>query len=195
MAIHTAAAHDQPPCSFAATDRKLASAASRLSTTSAATSAGGGSRSGSSSELSLSQKMSRLSLSRAFRAVSGKIIGGFPIRLAYNFEARRAKEAAGDGAFGRSSQTCCGRCGGRRDVAQCGGQTFWGEYSQRRTLGLSFQRHRRISPAPTGGDQRSHRIEAHGHYLLGLIRRQPDITLLEIQGRLIANCGEHFSSP
>ena len=51
-----------------------------------------------------------------------------------------------------------------------------------------------ISPAPTGGDQRSHRIEAHGDYLLGLIRRQPDITLLEIQGRLNANCGEHFSS-
>jgi transposase len=51
-----------------------------------------------------------------------------------------------------------------------------------------------ISPAPTGGDQRSHRIEAHGDYLLGLIRRQPDLTLLEIQGRLIANCGEHFSS-
>jgi len=51
-----------------------------------------------------------------------------------------------------------------------------------------------ISPAPTGGDQRSHRIEAHGDYLLGLIRRQPDITLLEIQGRLNAHCGEHFSS-
>jgi transposase len=51
-----------------------------------------------------------------------------------------------------------------------------------------------ISPALTGGDQRSHRIEAHGDYLLGLIRRQPDITLLEIQGRLIGNCGEHFSS-
>ena len=51
-----------------------------------------------------------------------------------------------------------------------------------------------ISPAPTGGDQRSGRIEAHREYLLGLIRRQPDITLLEIQERLIANCGERFSS-
>jgi transposase len=48
--------------------------------------------------------------------------------------------------------------------------------------------------APTGGDQRSGRIEAHRDYLLGLIRRQPDITLLEIQERLIANCGERFSS-
>ena len=51
-----------------------------------------------------------------------------------------------------------------------------------------------ISPAPTGGDRRSGRIEAHRDYLLGLIRRRPDMTLLEIQERLIANCGERFSS-
>ena len=51
-----------------------------------------------------------------------------------------------------------------------------------------------MSPAPTGGDHRSDRIEAQGDYLLGLIRRRPDITLLEIQERLIANCGERFSS-
>ena len=30
-----------------------------------------------------------------------------------------------------------------------------------------------ISPAATGGDRRSGRIEAHRDYLLGLIRRQP----------------------
>jgi len=51
-----------------------------------------------------------------------------------------------------------------------------------------------ISPAPRGGDRRSDRIEAHRDYLLGLIRRKPDVTLLEIQERLIANCGERFSS-
>ena len=51
-----------------------------------------------------------------------------------------------------------------------------------------------ISPSPTGGDRRSGRIEAHRDYLLGLIRRQPDVTLVEIQNRLIANCGERFSS-
>ena len=56
-----------------------------------------------------------------------------------------------------------------------------------------FQATGEISPAPTGGDRRSDRIEAHGEYLLGLIGRQPDITLLEIQERLIANCGERFS--
>src|SRR5271157_4514937 len=49
-----------------------------------------------------------------------------------------------------------------------------------------------ISPAPCGGDRRSGRIEAHRDYLLGLIRRSPDMTLLEIQERLIANCGERF---
>jgi transposase len=51
-----------------------------------------------------------------------------------------------------------------------------------------------ISPAPTGGDRRSGRIEAHRDYLLGLIRRQPDMTLLEIEERLIAAFGERFSS-
>ena len=40
-----------------------------------------------------------------------------------------------------------------------------------------FQATGEISPAPTGGDRRSDRIEAHGDYLLGLIGRQPDITL------------------
>ena len=39
-----------------------------------------------------------------------------------------------------------------------------------------------ISPAPSGGDRRSGRIEAHHDYLLGLVRRSPDLTLLEIRG-------------
>ena len=50
-----------------------------------------------------------------------------------------------------------------------------------------------ISPQPSGGDRRSGRIEAQQDYLLGLIRRRPDITLLEIQERLIKNCGERFA--
>ena len=56
-----------------------------------------------------------------------------------------------------------------------------------------FQTTGEISPAPWGGDRRSGRIEAHRDYLLGLIRRSPDMTLLEIQERLIANCGERFA--
>ena len=51
-----------------------------------------------------------------------------------------------------------------------------------------------VSPRPCGGDRRSGRIEAHHDYLMGLIGRTPDITLLEIQERLIRNCGERFSS-
>ncbi len=50
-----------------------------------------------------------------------------------------------------------------------------------------------ISPEPSGGDRRSGRIEVQRDYLLGLIRRRPDITLLEIQERLIENCGERFA--
>jgi transposase len=51
-----------------------------------------------------------------------------------------------------------------------------------------------FAPKPLGGDRRSGRVEAHRDYLLGLIRRSPDITLLEIQERLIKNSGERFSS-
>ncbi len=51
-----------------------------------------------------------------------------------------------------------------------------------------------VPPKACGGDRRSSRIEAHRANLMGLIRRTPDITLLEIQERLIGNCGEHFSS-
>ena len=40
------------------------------------------------------------------------------------------------------------------------------------------------------GDCRSGRIEAQRDYMLGLICRTPDITLLEIHERLIQNCGE-----
>jgi transposase len=40
-----------------------------------------------------------------------------------------------------------------------------------------------VSLQPCGGDRRSRRIEVHHDYLVGLIRRMPDITLLEIQER------------
>jgi hypothetical protein len=46
--------------------------------------------------------------------------------------------------------------------------------------------------APSGGDRRSGRLEAQRDYLLGLIRRTPDIKLLEIQERLIQNCAFRF---
>ena len=58
----------------------------------------------------------------------------------------------------------------------------------------SFKAKGEISPDAMGGDRRSGRIEAHRDDLLGLSRRQPDLTLLEIEERLLANCGERFSS-
>jgi len=50
-----------------------------------------------------------------------------------------------------------------------------------------------ISPKPQGGDRRSDRVETHRGYLLGLARQTPDLTLLEIQQRVMAHCGERFS--
>jgi transposase len=56
-----------------------------------------------------------------------------------------------------------------------------------------FETTGKISPKPSGGDRRFGRIEAHHDYLIGLIHRTPDLTLLEIQERVIKNCGERFS--
>jgi transposase len=44
-----------------------------------------------------------------------------------------------------------------------------------------------------GGDQRSGRVEAHADYLLGLVRREPDLTLAEICARLERVRGEKVS--
>ena len=44
-----------------------------------------------------------------------------------------------------------------------------------------------MSLKPLGCDRRSGRIEAHHNYLMGLIRRTPDIALLALQERLIRN--------
>ena len=41
-----------------------------------------------------------------------------------------------------------------------------------------------IAAKPTGGDRRSHRIDAHKDYLLVLVAEKPDLTLDEVQKRL-----------
>lgn len=56
-----------------------------------------------------------------------------------------------------------------------------------------FDKTGETSPRRTGGDQRSARIEAHKDYLLGLVRRQPDLTLEEIAEKLRSR-GEAFST-
>jgi len=58
----------------------------------------------------------------------------------------------------------------------------------------SFNARGVFSPCAMGGDRRSGRIEAHRDYLLGLIRREPDLTLLEIEERLVASREERFAS-
>ena len=49
------------------------------------------------------------------------------------------------------------------------------------------------APLPMGGDTRSRRVEAHADFLLGLHRREPDLTLNEICGRLERARGEKVS--
>jgi transposase len=49
------------------------------------------------------------------------------------------------------------------------------------------------APLPMGGDTRSQRVEAHADYLLRLHRREPDLTLNEICGRLERARGERVS--
>ena len=133
---------------------------------------------------------------RALERSPSELNRGRDSRIGFDLleDCRRAKGAAGDGAFQRSSRTRCGGSGGRRHVAQRGSQAFWGQHRERRALGGTLQSQRRGLAGSDGGDRRSGRIEAHRDYLLGLIRRRPDMRLLEIQERLIANCGERFSS-
>jgi transposase len=50
------------------------------------------------------------------------------------------------------------------------------------------------APLPMGGDTRSQRLEAHADFLLGLHRREPDLTLNEICDRLELGRGEKVSA-
>jgi transposase len=50
------------------------------------------------------------------------------------------------------------------------------------------------APLPMGGDTRSRRVEAHADFLLGLHRREPDLTLNEICDRLERARGEKVSA-
>ena len=50
------------------------------------------------------------------------------------------------------------------------------------------------APLPMGGDTRSQRLEAHADFLLGLHRREPDLTLNEIRARLERARGEKVSA-
>jgi transposase len=47
---------------------------------------------------------------------------------------------------------------------------------------------------PSGGDYRSRRIEEHADYILGVVKRQPDMTAKELRERLINNGTGTFST-
>jgi transposase len=49
------------------------------------------------------------------------------------------------------------------------------------------------SAKPQGGDQRSHRIEAHREVILGAIKAKPDLTLTEIADMLESKLGASFA--
>ena len=68
-----------------------------------------------------------------------------------------------------------------------------GELLQRDPLGGGVAQARQLWPLPMGGDTRSQRVEAHADFLLGLHRREPDLTLNEICDRLSRARGERVS--
>ena len=51
----------------------------------------------------------------------------------------------------------------------------------------------RTAPKSRGGDRRSGRIEAQADFLMDAIEETPDITLAELQDRLIEERGETFA--
>ena len=51
----------------------------------------------------------------------------------------------------------------------------------------------RTAPKPRGGDRRSGRIEAQADLLMRAIEETPDITLMELREKLIAERGESFA--
>jgi transposase len=52
---------------------------------------------------------------------------------------------------------------------------------------------RATSAKPQGGDQRSHRIEAHREAILSAIEAKPDMTLVEVAEMLEAELGVSFA--
>lgn len=51
----------------------------------------------------------------------------------------------------------------------------------------------RTHAKPCGGDRRSARMEAQADFLLDAIKETPDLTLAELQQRLVTERGEHFA--
>ena len=109
---------------------------------------------------------------------------------------RRAEsEAARDGAFvgGFAQAGGFGGSRGRHELPR-GGAAVRGELFQFDPLGGALRERGSYAPLPMGGDTRSQRLEAHADFLLGLHRREPDLTLNEICDRLELGRGEKVSA-
>ena len=57
----------------------------------------------------------------------------------------------------------------------------------------TYLRTGRTQAKPCGGDRRSGRIEAHADFVMATLQETPDITLAELQKRLVSERGEHFA--
>ena len=49
-----------------------------------------------------------------------------------------------------------------------------------------------VTPKKQGGDRRSKHIEGHAAFILEAVARQPDVTLAELQARLVEERGARF---
>jgi transposase len=98
---------------------------------------------------------------------------------------RRAEsEAARDGAF----------VGGFAQAGGFGGSRGRHELPRGGAAVRALRERGSYAPLPMGGDTRSQRLEAHADFLLGLHRREPDLTLNEICDRLELGRGEKVSA-
>ena len=57
---------------------------------------------------------------------------------------------------------------------------------------MPAQGHRQLGSGREGGDRKSHRIEAHADFILAEIAAAPDVTLEELQTKLIEAHGARF---
>ena len=108
----------------------------------------------------------------------------------------RAVRRAGAGEHGGVTGSSRAGFVGDRDgriVAPCGSARFAVSIASVVRWKQRVDETGETGPRPTGGDQRSVRIEAHKAYLLGLVRREPDLTLEEIRAKL-QDRGERFAT-
>ncbi|VWX49029.1 hypothetical protein NOVOSPHI9U_20201 [Novosphingobium sp. 9U] len=69
-----------------------------------------------------------------------------------------------------------------------GGRSLWCQRVERDPWRQLALQHGQAVAKPRGGDRHSGRIEAHGGFIRELVAEQGDMTLVEIQARLVERC-------